>query len=75
MTVEGRQKAYETCLREEIDALVVIGGNASLTGARDFAQEHDFPVVGLPGTIDNNDIVYVPFSECIRTTAVSPLLH
>ena len=54
MTKEGRQKAYETCVREGIDALVVIGGNGSLTGARDFADEHDFPVIGLPGTIDND---------------------
>ena len=54
MTVEGRQKAYETCLKEEIDALIVIGGNGSLTGARDFAMEHDFPCIGLPGTIDND---------------------
>ncbi len=54
MTPEGMQKAYETCIREEIDALVVIGGNGSLTGARNFAMEYDFPVVGLPGTIDND---------------------
>ena len=54
MTPEGMQKAYETCFKEEIDALVVIGGNGSLTGARNFAMEYDFPVVGLPGTIDND---------------------
>ena len=54
MTVEGRQKAFETCQKEGIDALVVIGGNGSLTGARDFAMEHDFPCIGLPGTIDND---------------------
>ena len=54
MTVEGRQKAYETCKKEGIDALIVIGGNGSLTGAREFAMEHDFPCVGLPGTIDND---------------------
>ena len=53
-TVEGRQKAYETCLKEEIDALIVIGGNGSLTGAREFGREHDFPCIGLPGTIDND---------------------
>ena len=53
-TVEGRQKAYETCVKEGIDALIVIGGNGSLTGARLFADEHDFPVIGLPGTIDND---------------------
>ena len=54
MTPEGRQKAYETCQKEEIDGLVVIGGNGSLTGARDFGMEFDFPVIGLPGTIDND---------------------
>ncbi len=54
MTPEGMQKAYEVCQKEQIDALVVIGGNGSLTGARNFAMEFDFPVVGLPGTIDND---------------------
>ena len=54
MTPEGRQKAYETCQKEGIDALVVIGGNGSLTGAWKFGTEFDFPVVGLPGTIDND---------------------
>ena len=53
-TPEGMQKAYETCVKEEIDALVVIGGNGSLTGARNFGMEFDFPVIGLPGTIDND---------------------
>ena len=53
-TPEGMQKAYETCQKEEIDALVVIGGNGSLKGARDFGMEFDFPVIGLPGTIDND---------------------
>ena len=48
MTPEGRKKAYETCLKEEIDALVVIGGNGSLTGAWNFGVEFDFPVIGLP---------------------------
>ena len=54
MTAEGMQKAFETCQKEEIDALVVIGGNGSLTGARNFGMEFDFPVIGLPGTIDND---------------------
>ncbi len=53
-TPEGMQKAFETCQKEEIDALVVIGGNGSLKGARDFGMEFDFPVIGLPGTIDND---------------------
>ena len=54
MTPEGRKKAYETCQKVGIDALVVIGGNGSLTGAWNFGTEFDFPVVGLPGTIDND---------------------
>ena len=54
MTPEGMQKAYETCQREEIDALVVIGGNGSLTGAMQFAREYDVCCIGLPGTIDND---------------------
>ncbi len=53
-TPEGRQLAYETLKKEEIDALVVIGGDGSLTGARIFATEFNFPIVGLPGTIDND---------------------
>lgn len=53
-TPEGRQIAYDTLKRENIDALVVIGGDGSLTGARIFAQEFNFPIVGLPGTIDND---------------------
>ena len=53
-TPEGRQKAYETMKKEGIDALVVIGGNGSLTGARIFADEFNVPCIGLPGTIDND---------------------
>ena len=53
-TPEGRQVAYETMKREGIDALVVIGGDGSLTGARLLAQEFDEPCIGLPGTIDND---------------------
>lgn len=54
MTPEGRQKAYDNLRKEEIDALVVIGGNGSLTGAKIFAQEYDVCCIGLPGTIDND---------------------
>ena len=54
VTVEGRQKAYETLKKEGIDALIVIGGNGSLSGAMTFAEEYDFPCIGLPGTIDND---------------------
>ena len=53
-TTEGRQLAYENMKKEEIDALVVIGGDGTFTGARIFAQEFNVPIVGLPGTIDND---------------------
>ena len=53
-TPEGRQVAHETMVREGIDALIVIGGDGSLTGARLLAEEFDVPCIGLPGTIDND---------------------
>lgn len=53
-TPEGRQIAYDTMVREGIDALIVIGGDGSLTGARLLAEEFDVPCIGLPGTIDND---------------------
>ena len=53
-TPEGRKIAYDTLVKEGIDALVVIGGDGTLTGARIFATEYNYPIVGLPGTIDND---------------------
>jgi 6-phosphofructokinase 1 len=53
-TVEGRKQAYDNMKKEEIDALVVIGGDGTFTGARIFAQEFNVPIIGLPGTIDND---------------------
>ena len=53
-TPGGRAQAYENMKKHEIDALVIIGGDGSLTGARIFAQEFDVPCIGLPGTIDND---------------------
>ena len=50
LTEEGRRKAHENM----VAALVVIGGNGSLTGAQLFAREYDIPIIGLPGTIDND---------------------
>lgn len=83
-TPEGRQLAYETMQKEGIDALVVIGGDGSLTGARVFATEFNIPIVGLPGTIDNDlygtdrtigyDTALNTIMECvdkIRDTATS----
>ena len=53
-TPEGRKTAYKTLQREQIDALVVIGGDGTFTGARELAKEYNIPIVGLPGTIDND---------------------
>ena len=54
LTPEGRQKAYDNMCKHSIDALVVIGGDGTLTGAKVFASEFDVPIVGIPGTIDND---------------------
>lgn len=55
-TKEGRQKAFDNLIKSNIDGLVVVGGDGSFTGALIFNQEFGFPVMGIPGTIDN-DIV------------------
>ncbi len=54
MTAKGRAKAYENLKKEDIDAVVVIGGDGSFTGAMVFSREYDIPFVGIPGTIDND---------------------
>lgn len=54
MTAEGRKKAYEHLKAVGVDALVVIGGDGSFTGAEVFNKEYGFPVMGIPGTIDND---------------------
>ena len=53
-TPEGRKKAYQQLKANNIDAVVVIGGDGSFAGARLFSEEHDIPFVGVPGTIDND---------------------
>lgn len=53
-TKEGREKAYQTVQKFELDALVVIGGDGSFTGAMIFQKEWNVPVIGIPGTIDND---------------------
>ncbi|MDD6787403.1 MAG: 6-phosphofructokinase [Bacteroidales bacterium] len=83
-TPEGRKLAYENMQKHGIDALVVIGGDGSITGASILAKEYDIPIVGLPGTIDNDlagtdmtigyDTAMNTIMECvdkIRDTATS----
>ena len=50
----GRQKAYNQLIDNNIDAMVLIGGDGTFTGGMIFQKEFDFPVVGIPGTIDND---------------------
>ncbi|MCB9353981.1 MAG: 6-phosphofructokinase [Lewinellaceae bacterium] len=55
MTPEGRKLAYENLVDNDIDGLIAIGGNGTFTGAVKFMEEYpDIPIVGLPGTIDND---------------------
>ena len=83
-TPEGRKCAYDTMVKEGIDALIVIGGDGTFTGARIFAQEYNVPIIGIPGTIDNDlwgtdstigyDTALNTIMECvdkIRDTATS----
>ncbi len=51
---EVREKAYHNLKLQNIDALVVIGGNGSITGANIFGKQFDFPCVGIPASIDND---------------------
>ena len=53
-TPEGRKIAHKNLQKNKIDALVVIGGDGSFTGAMIFQKEFSFPVIGIPGTIDND---------------------
>lgn len=54
MAPEGRAKAYDTLLSNDIDACIAIGGNGTFTGADIFSKEYDVPFIGIPGTIDND---------------------
>jgi 6-phosphofructokinase 1 len=54
MTVEGRQKAFENMKKHGVNALITIGGNGTFTGAHVFFEEFGIPVMGVPGSIDND---------------------
>jgi len=60
-TAEGRKKAYEQLKKHKIDAIVAIGGDGTFTGANIFYDEYQVPVIGLPGTIDN-DLIGTDFT-------------
>jgi len=54
MTKEGRIKAASNLKKDGVDAMVLIGGDGTFTGGKIFSEEHDFPIIGVPGTIDND---------------------
>ncbi|WBL20832.1 MULTISPECIES: 6-phosphofructokinase [unclassified Zunongwangia] len=53
-TKEGRAKAYQVLKKEKVDGLVLIGGDGTFAGGQIFSKEYDIPVIGVPGTIDND---------------------
>jgi len=53
-TVEGRKKAAENLIRAKVDAMILIGGDGTFRGGKIFSQEHHIPIIGVPGTIDND---------------------
>lgn len=61
MTEEGRAKAYKNLKKHGIEGLIAIGGDGTFRGALEFSGEHDIPIIGLPGTIDN-DLIGTDFT-------------
>lgn len=53
-TAEGRKKAFDHLKERNIDGLIVIGGDGTFTGGVIFNKEYNFPIIGIPGTIDND---------------------
>jgi len=72
-TPEGRLKAYKNLKARKIDALVAIGGNGTFTGAELLSKEHGIPIIGIPGTIDNdlNGTDYTVGFDTATNTAIS----
>jgi 6-phosphofructokinase 1 len=54
LTKEGREMAAHQLHDKNIDGIIAIGGNGTYTGAYQFYEEHGIPIIGLPGTIDND---------------------
>ena len=74
MTKEGRKKAFENLKKHNIDAIVAIGGDGTFTGAKVFTSEYDMPILGLPGTIDNdlNGTDYtIGYDTAVNTAAIA----
>ncbi|MFN4763963.1 6-phosphofructokinase [Gillisia sp. Q332] len=54
LTKEGRQKAADNLKRARVDAMILIGGDGTFRGGKIFSEEHHIPIIGVPGTIDND---------------------
>jgi 6-phosphofructokinase 1 len=70
MKADFRKKAAEILKTQDIDALIVIGGDGSFNGAHKFSEEQGFPVIGIPGTIDNdisNTEYTIGFNTAVQT--------
>jgi len=61
LTEEGRKQAYEQVKKHEVDAMVMIGGDGTFRGAETFGREFNYPIVAMPGTIDN-DLIGTDFT-------------
>jgi len=72
-TDEGKKLAYQNLQQEEIEAMVVIGGDGSLRGANDFILKHNFPIMAIPKTIDND--VFGTDAAIGFDSAVNTVIH
>ncbi|MCX2681499.1 6-phosphofructokinase [Galbibacter sp. EGI 63066] len=72
-TKEGRQKAHENLVKNDIEALVLIGGDGTFTGGMIFNEEFGYPVIGIPGTIDND--IYGTMSTLGYDTALNTVVE
>jgi len=54
LTVDGRKKAYDNLVKQNIEGIICIGGNGTFAGAKQFFEEFGIPSIGAPGTIDND---------------------
>jgi 6-phosphofructokinase 1 len=60
-TFEGRQRAYDQLQKNNVDALITIGGDGTFRGAETFGKEFNYPIMAMPGTIDN-DLIGTDFT-------------
>ncbi len=74
-TQEGRERAYETIKKNNIDGLVVIGGNGSFAAAHEFYKKYNIPCVGIAASIDNdvNGIDYTIGTDTAVNTALDAI--